>query len=620
MQQEADRLRWFKRRSLLLGMGTVGLFGTLAGRLWYLQMEQGQRYQLLSESNRVSERLILPPRGRILDRTGRPLADNVPTYRVRVVRELTRDLPGTLENLAQLVPVSPERIAEVVRQAQARPRFVPVVVREDLSWEEVSAIAVRAPELPGVILDAGTVRRYPEGITIAHVLGYVGPVAEPELKDDRDPLLQLPEFRIGKQGIERSYDPILRGSAGRSRVEVNAVGREIRALDRDEGTPGQDLVLSLDLDLQRFCMNRLAPETSAAAALIDVRDGGVLALGSVPSFDPTLFQNGISSRNWASLRDDALAPMVNKAFKGEYPPGSTFKMMTALAGLEAGVIDRHTRIRCTGSIRLGNIEFHCWKKGGHGAVDLVQSLEHSCDVYHYDVARRLGIDRLAEYAARFGLGARTGIDLPGERPGVMPTVAWKRARLDQPWHKGETLISGIGQGFVLATPLQLAVMTARLCNGGYRVSPWLARGGAQHATCCGAPPEPLGIAKEHLDLVLTGMYRVVNSPSGTARASALLTPGVQMAGKTGTSQVRRISKADRLSGAYKRKDIPWKQRDHALFVGYAPVDAPRFAVAVVVEHGGGGSAVAAPIARDILDRALQQGVARPMPPAPGEAA
>jgi penicillin-binding protein 2 len=428
MQQEADRLRWFKRRSILLGAGTFGLFGTLVGRLWYLQMEQGQRYQLLAESNRVSERLVLPPRGRILDRAGRPLAENVPTYRVRVVRELARDLPGTLEKLAAVVAVTPERIAEVLRQAKTRPRFVPVSVREDLSWAEVSAIAVRAPELPGIILDSGTVRSYPESTTVAHVLGYVGPVSEPELKSDADPLLQLPDFRIGKQGVERSYDPVLRGAAGLSRVEVNAVGREIRELDRDEGRAGDDLTLSLDLDLQRFCMNRLAAEISGAVALVDVRDGGVLALASVPGFDPTLFQNGISSRNWASLRDDKLAPMVNKAFKGEYPPGSTFKMMTAIAGLETGVIKADTRIRCTGSIWMGSIEFHCWKKGGHGSLDLPQSLEHSCDCYHYEVARRLGIDRLAEYARRFGLGEPTGIDLPSERPGADGGLEARQAR------------------------------------------------------------------------------------------------------------------------------------------------------------------------------------------------
>jgi penicillin-binding protein 2 len=614
MQQEAERIRWFRRRSILLGAGTAGVFGALVGRLWYLQMEQGERYQLLSEENRVNQRLILPPRGRILDRAGRPLAENIPTYRVRIVRELTKDVPGTLQRLAGIVALSPERIDEVIRQARLRPRFVPVSVRDDLDWEEVSQIAVRAPELPGVILESGMVRRYPEGQVAVHVLGYVAPVSEPELKSDPDPLLQLPEFRIGKQGVERSYDTTLRGRAGVSRMEVNAVGREIRELDRDDGTAGTDLKLSLDLDLQRFCMNRMASEVSASAVLMDVRTGGVLALASVPSFEPSLFQNGITTQNWATLRDDKLAPMVAKTFKGEYPPGSTFKMMTALAGLETGVIKPDTRIHCSGSTWLGRIEFHCWKKGGHGSVDLARSLEGSCDVYHYEVARRLGIDRLAEYARRFGLGELTGIDLPGERPGVMPTVDWKRAKLKQPWHKGETLISGIGQGYVLATPLQLAVMTARLCNGGRKVSPWLVESGERHGACCTNEPEPVGVTKEHIDLVLNGMYRVVNGPAGTARAAALLTPGIQMAGKTGTSQVRRISKADRLSGAYKRKDIPWEQRDHALFVGYAPFTEPRYAVAVVVEHGGGGSAVAAPIARDILDRVLQLDGTSPQPP------
>ena len=606
MQQEAERLRRFKRRSLLLGAGTFGLFGALAGRLWYLQLEEGQRFQLLSEENRVSQRLLLPPRGRIWDRAGHLLADNSPTYEVRVVRELAFDLQDTLEKLAKIVPLASERIEEVLRQAHARPRFVPVAVRDDLSWAEVSAIAVRAPELPGIILESGTVRRYPQGAAVSHVLGYVAPVSLPELQADPDPLLQLPDFRIGKQGLERTYDKDLRGSAGRSRVEVNAVGREIRELTREEGEPGDDLTLTLDLDLQQFAANRMAGEISGAAALVDVDDGAVRALISVPSFDPSLFQNGITNANWASLRDNRLAPMVNKAFKGEYPPGSTFKPMTAIAGLETGVIQPDTRIHCSGSTWLGNIQFHCWKKEGHGSLNLTQSLEQSCDVYHYEVARRLGIDRLAEYARRFGLGEKTGIDLPSERPGVMPTVAWKRARLGQPWHKGETLISGIGQGFVLATPLQLAIMAARLCNGGRKVSPWLVQDSARRAACCGQPLETVGVAQEHLAVVLDGMFRVVNGGAGTARGAAMLTPGVKMAGKSGTSQVRRISKADRLSGAYKRKDIPWEQRDHALFIAFAPYDAPRYAVAVVVEHGVGGSKVAAPIARDILDRALRQ--------------
>ena len=296
MQQEAERLRWFKRRSLLLGAGTFGLFGALVGRLWYLQLEEGQRFQLLSESNRVSERLLLPPRGRVFDATGRLLADNTPTYQVRVVRELTDDLPGTLARLAELIAITQERIDEVIRQAKARPRFVPVAVRDDLTWHEVSTIAVRAPELPGIILESGTIRRYPEGAALAHVLGYVGPVSEPELKADPDPLLQLPDFRIGKQGIERSYDGQLRGRAGRARIEVNAVGREVRDLSREEGQPGADLTLSLDLDLQRFAMSRMATEVAGAAALVNVADGGVLALVSVPSFEPTLFQNGIPPR------------------------------------------------------------------------------------------------------------------------------------------------------------------------------------------------------------------------------------------------------------------------------------------------------------------------------------
>lgn len=614
MHQEIERHRWFRRRAVLVGAGTFGLFGALVGRLGYLQLDQGERYGLLSEANRVNQRLLVPPRGQVADRSGRPLAINVPTYRVRVVRELSDDLPATLARLAEVIRVEPALIEAVLAQVKARPKFVPVSVREDLDWDEVSRIAVRSPELPGVILDSGLVRRYPEGAVTGHVLGFVGPVSEPELKSDQDPLLQLPEFRIGKQGIERAYDGELRGRAGLSRIEVNAVGREIRELDRDEGEPGTNIELSLDIELQRFCAERLATETSAACAVVDVRDGGVLAMCSVPGYEPALFENGISAKNWAGLRDDPLTPLVNKAFAGEYPPGSTFKTITALAGLETGVITTATRIHCPGYIQLGPMQFHCWKKGGHGSVDVLRSLEQSCDVFHYEVARRLGIDRLADYARRFGLGERLELDLPGERAGLIPTVAWKKQKLKQPWHGGETLISGIGQGYVLATPLQLAVMTARLCNGARPVRPWLVKGGHRHAACCSAAEERIQVDPANLALVLDGMNRVVNGAGGTARGSALRTPGVRMAGKTGTSQVRRISKADRLSGAYKRKDIPWKQRDHALFIAFAPVDAPRYALAVVVEHGGGGSAVAAPVARDIVEHLLQLEQRRAAPP------
>ena len=601
MHQEADRARSFTRRALVVAGAQLALFGGLGARLYQLQVQESGNYRVLAEGNRVSQRLIIPPRGRILDRAGRALALNVPTYRVRIVREQAGDVRRTLASLARLVALDAQRIEEVVQQAQMVRRFVPITVREGLSWEEVSRIAVHSPDLPGVLLDSGLVRHYPEGDMLSHVLGYLGPVNTQEQAEDKDPLLTLPEFRIGKSGIEHTYDHALRGRAGLSRVEVNAIGREIRELARDDGEPGQDLQVSLDLELQRFCFERLGGELSASAAVVEVDTGAVMALASVPSYDPSAFLNGLSHRVWRELRDNPRTPLVNKCIRGQYPPGSTFKMITALAALEAGLVTPNGGVYCPGHMSLGNFRFHCWKEHGHGSVSLNAAIEQSCDVYFYEMARRVGIDALSAMGRRFGLGAPLGLDLPGEQPGLMPTSEWKKARFGVPWQKGETLICGIGQGFVLTTPLQLAVMVARMCNGGRAVKPWFIR---TEAVAAHEVPS-VGVSKASLALVLKGMRDVVHGGRGTARKAVLGLDGIEMGGKTGTSQVRRISKAERLAGKHKRKDRPWEERDHALFVCFAPYHAPRYAVSVIVEHGEGGSTAAAPIARDIMRRALE---------------
>jgi penicillin-binding protein 2 len=599
MRQEAERARSFTRRALVLGGAQVAFVGALLARLYHLQVRRGPEYALLAEDNRANQRLLIPPRGRILDRAGRPLARNVPTYRVQVVREQAGDLRATLRRLADIVALPPERIDHVLADARQRRPFVPITVREDLSWAEVARVAVHSPDLPGVALDAGLLREYPHGEVLAHVLGYVGAVNEAEQAEDPDPLLQLPDFRIGKSGVERSYDEVLRGRAGFRRVEVNAVGREIRELARHDGEPGADVKISLDLELQRFCAARLSGELSASTVVVDVRTGAILALASVPSYDPSAFAGGLPRGLWKELRDDPRTPLVNKCIRGQYPPGSTFKMMTALAALEAGVSPTY-QVSCPGHVNLGSARFHCWKEHGHGRISLVQALGQSCDVYFYDLARRVGVDAVAEMANRFGLGRRLDVDLPGEQPGLIPTRDWKKATLGESWQKGETLVCGIGQGYVLATPLQLAVMTARLANGGLGVRPWLVR------PADSAPPAPVGVSKTSLDLVLAGMHEVVHGARGTARAAALGLPGIESGGKTGTSQVRRISKADCAAGRHKRKDeVPWKQRDHALFVCFAPFSDPRCAVSVIVEHGQSGSKTASPIARDILRKALE---------------
>jgi penicillin-binding protein 2 len=561
----ADRTKSFNRRALIVGGAQTALLGVLVGRLWQLQVQQSSQYALLAEENRVSQRLTVPPRGRIFDRAGEMLARNVPSYRVRVVRENTRDLRDTLHRIARFIPLDDRQIDEILATAKTQRAFVPVLVRDGLDWDAVTAVAVHSPEMPGVVLDSSLLREYPYGEVLAHVLGYVGPVNEEEQTEDPDPLLQLPEFRIGKNGIEGAYDRRLRGQAGLRRVEVNAIGREIRELDRDDGVAGEDIHLSLDLQLQQFTYERLSAELSASSVVVDVNTGAVLALASVPSFDPTAFLGRLSHQQWKEWRDSPRTPLVNKCIRGQYPPGSTFKMIVGLAALEAGLVTPSYDVFCGGYTSLGNARFHCWKS--HGRVALHEAISQSCDVYFYDLARRVGVDGIAAMARRFGLGHVLDLDLPGERPGLVPTSEWKRETLGEPWQRGETLVVGIGQGFMLTTPLQLAIMTARLCNGGRAVKPWFFRDKLKQPLS--APL--IGVSQENLDHILKGMEMVVNHTRGTARRHALTLEGIQMGGKTGTSQVRRISRAERAAGLHKRKDRPWEHRHHALFVCFAPI-------------------------------------------------
>lgn len=603
MSHDNDRAKAIGRRAFFLGGAKVALLSVLAGRMYYLQVMQGDKYAVLADENRINIRLLPPPRGHILDRNGVPMAVNRQNYRVLVVSEQTNnDLDGTLDMLANLIPVNDHDRARIAREVKRHRSFVPVTVRENLTWEDVARIELNAPDLPGVMIDVGQSRDYPLGELGAHLLGYVSAVSEADLQSSSDPLLELPGFRIGKAGIERVYDLALRGRGGTSQLEVNAVGRTIRELARQEGEPGLDVGLTIDTELQQFAAQRLGEE-SGSVVVMDVHNGDVLVMASTPSYDPNAFNRGLSSGEWKSLTENPRAPLTNKAVTGQYPPGSTFKVITAMAALESGVISPDQRVTCTGQMSLGNLRFHCWRKGGHGSVDLHDGLKHSCDIYFYEVARRMGFERIAEMAKRFGLGAPMGLDLPGERPGTIPNRAWKRAALGQSWYPGETLINAIGQGYVLTTPLQLAVMCARIANGGMAVTPHLARDdihGVQAQPRRSTDWPDMGLSRQSIDMVRRGMNGVVNEPGGTAFGARIRDESMAMSGKTGSAQVRRITMRERETGVKKNEDLPWRERDHALFVAYAPEHNPRFACSVVIEHGGGGSAVAAPICRDIL--------------------
>lgn len=617
MKREIQRQKLLTRRAAILAAGQISLFAVLGGRMYQLQVLDADRYTVLADENRMSLRLLAPLRGRILDRFGIALADNRHSYHLVIVAEQAGDVAATLETLGALIEIGETDRHRVLRDIRRKHSFVPVVVRANLSWDEMARVEVATPELPGVSIEQGVTRHYPFGETSAHAVGFVAAVSEAELTGD--PLLELPDLRIGKSGVEKSQDTELRGIAGTSQVEVNAFGRVVRELARVPSKPGQDVVISLDMAMQDFVTRRCSSEQSVSSVLLDVVTGDVLALVSSPSFDPAPFANGLTPAVWQELSNDPRKPLSNKVVAGVYPPGSTFKPIVATAALTAGVMTPETPVTCPGYLTLGNATFHCWRHGGHGTLRLRDAIKKSCDVFFYETARRVGIDRLAAMARRFGFGDVLGLDIPGERPGLIPSREWKLATTGTAWQQGETLIAGIGQGSVLATPLQIATMVARLVTG-RAVSPRLVRAeGLMPSGGDPAPPDfpPLGVNPHALALVLDGMNAVVNEPGGTAYAARITEPGFAMGGKSGTSQVRHISVYEHGHGVRKSNQLPWKDRDHALFVAFAPVGAPRYVCATVVEHGGasggGGSAVAAPICRDILLEAQRRDPARRIP-------
>lgn len=591
----SERHALFMRRAVILGGAELLMFGGLAAKLYHVQMTEGGRYNLLAEKNRISARLTTPVRGRILDRYAIAVANNRPNWRAEIIAEQADDIAETLGAFSRIVPLDEREIARILHAIHDQRRFVPVLVRDYLSWDQMAQIQVNAPYLPGIVVDVGQTREYPFGQQLAHVVGYVAPPRDKDL--DGNPVLALPGMRIGRAGVELAHEPALRGEAGEVELEVNAAGRVIRELQHEDGVAGEDITLSIDSALQTDMVKVLGDE-SASAVLLDAQNGEVLAMASNPSFDPTLFDQGVTQAQWDEWISDRKAPLINKAIAGLYAPGSTFKMTVALAGLEAKAITPDTIINCPGYLDLGNARFHCWKLGGHGPLNVVGGLKNSCDVFFYETALRTGIDRIAAMANRLGLGVTPTIDLPGARKGLVPTREWREAQ-GHPWNLGDTVVHGIGQGFLQLTPLQLSTMVARVATGNNiepRVA--LAAGEAQR-------PGSLGISEANLTVVRQGMWEVVNAPGGSGATARLMIPGVEMAGKTGSTQVRRVSREQRESAdGFNSMSLPWRFRPHALFVCFAPFAAPRYACAVVVEHGNAGATAAAPRARDIMTAAL----------------
>jgi penicillin-binding protein 2 len=594
------------RRAALLGGVQLLFMGGLAARMNYLQVDQADQFRLLAEENRINIRLIPPARGEIFDRNGVRLAQNSPSYRIVMVREDADDVDVVMDRLAQIITLDPEMRARTIAEIKRSAPFLPVTVADDVSWDDVSRVSVNAPALPGISPEVGLTRVYPRGSDFAHIVGRVGRVSQADLDalEDPDAVLRIPRFQIGKINVEAREESLLRGVAGTKQVEVNATGRVMRELARREGQSGADLQLTVDSNLQNYVQARLGDE-SAAVVIVDCENGDLVANASSPSYDPNLFIGGISSADYNPLLQSKFRPLVNKTVQGTYPPGSTFKMMVAMAALEEGLIGPDETVYCPGHLEVGGRRFHCWKRAGHGWVDLETSLKQSCDVYYYDLAMKVGIEKITAMSNRFGLGIRHDLPLSSVAAGLAPTKAWKQQNKGADWVIGDTVNASIGQGFTLSSPLQLAVMTARIATN-RQVTPRLIKSidGVEQPSGGG---DPLGMNENNLRKVRKGMHVVVNDRRGTAYRSRIIADDMRMAGKTGTSQVRNITAAERARGVTSNKDLPWERRDHALFVGFAPYDNPRYAVSVLVEHGGGGSAAAAPIARDVMLQALYGG-------------
>ena len=601
-RRDKSRYASFTRRSLMLTGGMTGVLLVLAGRFYQLQIRNGDQYMVEAEDNRVSQRLIFPPRGRILDRFGVELATNRRNYRVVIVAEqASQGVEESLDAIGKIIELQPHQRERVLHDIRQNKKFAQVPIAENLSWDEFARLNLHLPYLPGVQTDVGETRSYPYGAEMSHLLGYVAAASQQDQQDDDSSLLTQPGFRVGKRGVEKAYDRQMRGEAGASRVEVNAYGRVIRELSNKPGVPGQDVYLTLDCQLQRYAEERLGNE-SAACVVMDVTTGDVLALASTPGYDPNLFNVGINTEQWHALTSDDHKPLLNKALSGSYPPGSTFKPAMALAAMDNGLAD--LQVFCTGAVTLGNHTFHCWKKGGHGHVDLHRGIQVSCDVFFYEVARRLGIDNMETAARALSLGAPTGIELPGEVGGFIPSRAWKLAKYGVPWQQGDTLSAGIGQGYVVLTPIQLCTMAARIASG-KAVVPRVTK-----VVGTRVQPRPIPAALPFSDAafaaVRSGLNAVCNEPGGTAYAWRITQPGFEMAGKTGTAQVRRISKEEHLAGVRKNESLPWNLRDHALYYAFAPVAEPRYACMVLLEHGAVGPHPHVQMTRDILLFAQQR--------------
>ena len=597
--QDADVA--INRRVALLTITKGSLFALLASRLAYLQIVEKDNYSALSDDNRITHRLLEPQRGIIFDIGGRPIATNIEDYQAVIVREETVDIKAALESLNIILPHTNLDISKTIIKVNKSKKFVPIKIIGDLSWEDFARLNSNIHKLKGIYPMVGFKRYYPWAYSHAHLAGYVSKISESELYSN--PLAKLYNAKSGKIGVEKSFDNKLRGELGNKSVEINAHGREIREINRVDSKQGENIQLTIDSNVQEVCFNQLKG-LSGAISVMNVDSGEYIAMVSSPAFDPNLFDRGLSNDSWSSLKDNRFNPLINKAISNYYPPGSTIKPFVAIAALESG-IDSKMKLFCNGkhdiedkSTESGVKTFHCWKKTGHGNVDLSEAIKVSCDVYFYQVALKIGINKIAKVCKRFGLGEEVFDIFFEEKKGLVPDKKWKKEQIGESWMVGETLSAGIGQGYFLITPAQINLALAQIVNGGKKLFPSIIYKDDKE-NFNKKYTSSIIANNTHVKIIRNALDNATNSQGGTSYRSRI-EGDLKMGGKTGTSQVRVITSKEREEGIIKNKDLPWEQRDHGLFIGYGPVDKPLYSVSVVIEHGGSGSGSAAPLAQKIF--------------------
>jgi len=602
MELNTQKMEDFKGRypyfKAFVGMAFLLIFICL----WYLQVFKGTEFYRLSENNRIRIRENPADRGIILDRKDRVLAHNRPSFEVYLVPEDLKENPGVLIEVGEMLNISQDEMKAKFQGLKSRFPFKPIKIKSDIDWNELALLETNRVHLPGIIVNVRPKRTYNYGPLASHLIGYLGEVDENELKQSREAIYRMGTL-VGKYGVESRWEVDLRGVDGGRQVEVDALGREIKPLRSVEPFPGNNLILTIDLDLQKVAEQAFQDKNGALIAM-DPKTGRILAMVSKPSFDPDLFTRNISQEEWNALVTNPHHPLQNKGIQGQYPPGSVFKIITAIAGLESGIITPQTQMTCKGLYPHGDRDFRCWKEGGHGTINLHRAIVESCDIYFYQLGLKVGVDRIAHYAQEFGLGKTTGIFLPHEKPGIVPSTSWKKKRLGVPWYSGETLSLSVGQGYLNTTPLQLAMLISAVANGGKLYLPQVAERvvNIYGDTLKEYPPLEIGranVSEKTLHIIQEALMGAVNEPQGTGWACAL--KEVKVAGKTGTAQVVKMPEN------FKKGDMermPLKFRDHAWFVAYAPFEDPRISVAVLAEHGGFGAAAALPIAKKVIETYL----------------